>query len=409
MQKWLRQQRSAFLWIDSYSGTKVADWTTSLVLDLIDHTSQLTSFMTLRFCCQKTHQQQPPVTVALVLQSLISQVLESKYECFSDRSPFFTRQRFKAAGNDTELLWTVFHQVLEAAKAPCFLIIDRIGLMQARSPKDENMVFLFIKKLNKLLSLDHMLIKILLTTRVGNNKGSSPALDMAHLAPDAILIRWHHTGSGAVRPYARLPEANPLETIKNSIDSTTGDPFLSEPDTDSESEVENTCSRALMSQSTLVASTKPQDSDEDSFEGSDFGRDPFAEESSDDSFMNTAKSTTLTRKSTMQTISGPNSLDESDTADDWAEDIFGESDGDEDADTLLKSPVTPKTPKIVVAPAEYCPSISKSSSRSIKDEGEIRDGDISSEDGFRSQPFQPNKPNEPRLAPDSDADSDLDF
>ena len=177
------------LWINSHQSSRAADWTSVLATHLIDHSVHLEYLTRLRCFCHGHSPGNAVSTAAIVVQALIFQSLLHHRKRFTMRSVKYTQRRFQEAEDDVEALWALFLEILATAKAKClWIIIDHVNMLQRESgPRGLEDALTLLKLLNQLAEAPNMVVKILVTARVGG-----PA-DFSTEIADTSILSPHHS------------------------------------------------------------------------------------------------------------------------------------------------------------------------------------------------------------------------
>lgn len=352
MRSWMSSEQSAILWVDTYQNQKL-DWASVLLTRLADDCARLHCSVALAHFCQRNLEGDAISTAAILIQSLIFQLISLHHEQFSVRTIELTQQRFQEVRDDAERLWILFLDVLRlVAKEKCvWIVIDHVDILQKETNlKGLENALALLRSLNALADDPDLTVKILITARIGDAARLSTKIAEARILASRHAIitvpRGHHRQEAALlaklsKKVSRLPEPNASLTVPTSLVSV--DSLLFDTDSDSDSregsiaKVKHPTQREPETYAKTAVGGDTGDSDSASL------YDPFA--SSDDS-----EPTTSIHDSAL----GPSSSDDSSDEDFLQEKPFGDfaeikwESADDEGDGRRQS-TPPVTPKIVVA------------------------------------------------------------
>ena len=384
MRSWMSSEQSAILWINTCQKHKL-DWASVLLTRLKDECARLEFSMTLAHFCQGQSTGNAVSTAAILIQSLIFQTISLHHEQFIVRAIELTQERFQAAQDDVERLWTLFLDVLGlVAKEKCvWIIIDHVDILQRETNLRglENALAL-LRNLNALADGSAITVKTVITARTQETARLSTKIAEARILASRHAIitvpRGHHRQESTLlakssKRISRLPEQKASLTVPTDLVSV--ESLLSNTDSDNDSWDESTSKADYTTKEPKTTPTEVDNGDDvlDSDSASLF--DPLA--SSDDS-----ESGAESQKVALHHWSSEDSSEEEFSQEkpfgDFAE-IRWESQDDE-GHQRKQSP-SPVTPKITVAFSRDPPC--SRGSRSGSDNGRVEGNAI---DTKKSQP-----------------------
>ena len=353
MKSWMSSEQSSFLWVDTYQCHKL-DWASVLLTRLTDEYSRLDSSMALGHFCQGHSAGSVVSTAAILIQSLIFQIISLHHAQFTIRGSWLTQQRFQDAQGDVERLWALFLDVLRlVANGKCvWLVIDHVDILQ----RETNLRGLehalgLLKNLNALADDPTMTVKILITARIRDATRLSTKIAEARILAKRHAIitvpRGYHRQAATLlakqsKKISRLQE--PRTSLSVPASPVSVETLLSNNDSDTSSGEESTAivkHTAKKKPETVVAKLEVDGETGESDSASLF--DDFA--SSDDSELINAR---------QEAALHPCSSDDSSDDDISQAKPFGDFaeikwESSEDEGHRRDQGISPVTPKIVVA------------------------------------------------------------
>ena len=134
---WLQTSSSTFLWINTFRRSGLSDWATAFAARIIEFARQIEHMTVLYHFCGNHPSSHSVSTPAVLLQSLIIQLLQLHHKRFTRKIFPFTLEHFSDARNDIEELWGLFVDCCAEANLPCiWLIIDNINNVQRGEDHD---------------------------------------------------------------------------------------------------------------------------------------------------------------------------------------------------------------------------------------------------------------------------------
>lgn len=125
MRAWLQASSSNLLWVNTVKRAGPSDWATTLAIRIIEHAGRLDNMAVLYHLCGNHPPSSQLATPAVMLQSLIMQIIEQNRQQYVRKVPPFTLEHFQGAQDDVHDLWDLFLACCAEAKAPCiWLIVD---------------------------------------------------------------------------------------------------------------------------------------------------------------------------------------------------------------------------------------------------------------------------------------------
>ena len=352
MRSWMSSEQSSFLWVDTYQCHKL-DWASVLLTRLTDEYSQLDSSMALGHFCQGHSAGSVVSTAAILIQSLIFQIISLHNAQFMVRATGLTQQRFQDAQGDVERLWVLFLDVLRlVVNGKCvWLVIDHVDVLQRETNlRGLEHALALLRNLNALADDPAMTVKILVTARIRDaTRLSTKIAEAKILAKRHAIItvpRGYHRQAATLlakqsKKISRLQEPNTSLSIPANLESV--ETLLSNNDSDTSSGEESTAivkHTAKKNPETVVAKLEVDGETGESDSASLF--DDFA--SSDDSELINARQEAALHPSSDD--SSDDDISQAKPFGDFAE-IKWES--SEDEGHRRDQGISPVTPKIVVA------------------------------------------------------------
>ena len=238
MRTWLSSEESGIVWIDSQQVTKHADWMSVLVTHLIDDVARF-KYTRLRYFCHGHSHGNSVSSAALLIQSLIFQLLLLNHKRFLVKDTKFTQKRFEDAQHDLEGLWALFLDVLVSANVTCvWIFADHVDVLRgdADSEGQQNALKL-LRWFNELVERPQMTVKILITARIGGpvplHKENADGLVLSPHHPIIHVPRGHHRSEATfVAKYSmkrsRLPDTSEPKSLEAPENAVSVDNLLAE-------------------------------------------------------------------------------------------------------------------------------------------------------------------------------------
>ena len=368
MRSWISSEQSSILWVNTYQGRKL-DWASVLLTRLTDEYSGLDSSMALAHYCQGLSAGSVVSTAAILIQSLIFQIISLHHTQFTIRATGLTQQRFQDAQGDVELLWALFLDVLRlVADGKCvWLVIDHVDILQRETNlRGLEHALALLRNLNALADDPAMTVKILITARIRDAARLSTKIAEARILAKRHAIitvpRANHRQAAtllakASKKISRLQEPNASLSVPASVVSV--ESLLFNTDSDTNSEEESTA------KAKHTAKKKPETEIAKLEIGGDTGESDSA--SLFDDFASSDDSEPITAR--QEAAIHPCSSDDSSDDDISPAKPFGDFakikwNSSDDEDHRTNQCISPVTPKIVVAfskdPTRSCGSRSAS-------------------------------------------------
>jgi hypothetical protein len=247
---WLQASFSSLIWINTFRRSGLADWGTAFAVRLIQDAAKFQDMTVLHHFCGNHPSTWTVSTPTVVIQSLITQLLQQHHKKFIRRTFPFTLEHFQDAREDIEELWDLFQSCCAEAEVLCvWIIIDNIDNIQRGDDYDS-----FIRGLQRLTEEASRVFKIFITARTS---GTPRSIIDAVLAVEPYLPRTatvtvpkaqSSTAAAALlskqKRLARLPESYseaspaPKPDIQDLLESSEED-LLSEEEIDTSTFVES--------------------------------------------------------------------------------------------------------------------------------------------------------------------------
>jgi hypothetical protein len=159
---WIETNHSSMLWVNTQKVYGIADWASSFSTKIIEYAGKMEYIMVLYHFCGNHPPSHEVSTVAVTVQAMIMQVLQTHHKKFVSRKLFpFTLEHFEDAAEDMMELWSLLISCIAEAGLPCvWLVIDNVDSLQKGSDWD-----FFISALQELSEGDAKLFKIFVTAR----------------------------------------------------------------------------------------------------------------------------------------------------------------------------------------------------------------------------------------------------
>jgi hypothetical protein len=124
---WLQASMSSLLWVNTFRRSGLTDWATTFSTRMIGYAQRVDNMTVLYHLCGNHPKSQSISTAAVLLQSLIVQVIQQHRKKFIRKVFPFTLEHFQDVENDMEELWALFCSCCAESGAPCvWIIIDHI-------------------------------------------------------------------------------------------------------------------------------------------------------------------------------------------------------------------------------------------------------------------------------------------
>jgi hypothetical protein len=128
---------------------------------MIEYASKIDNMMVLYHLCGNHPTSDQVSTSTVVLQSIITQVIQQHYKKFVRKVFPFTLEHFQDVRDDMEELWELFSSCCDECRAPCvWLIIDNVNNLQKGEDYDD-----LLSGLQNLLDTSSRVVKIFISAR----------------------------------------------------------------------------------------------------------------------------------------------------------------------------------------------------------------------------------------------------
>ena len=124
---WLQTSMPSLLWVNTFRRSGFTDWATTFSSRVIEYAQKVDNMTVLYHLCGIHPGSQSISTAAVLVQSLIMQVIQHHHKKFIRKAFPLTLEHFQDVENDMEELWALFCSCCAESGAPCvWIIIDHI-------------------------------------------------------------------------------------------------------------------------------------------------------------------------------------------------------------------------------------------------------------------------------------------
>jgi len=120
---WLQTSMPSLLWVNTFRRPGLTDWATTFSSRMIEFAERVDDMTVLCHLCGNHPGSQPVSTPAVLVQSLIMQVIQQHHKKFTRKAFPFPLEHFQDVENDMEELWALFCSCCAKSGAPCVLIV----------------------------------------------------------------------------------------------------------------------------------------------------------------------------------------------------------------------------------------------------------------------------------------------
>jgi hypothetical protein len=169
---WLQTSMPSLLWVNTFRQSGLTDWATMFSTRMIEYAEKVDNMTALCHLCGSHPASQSISTAAVLVQSLIMQVIEQHHKKFIRKAFPFTLEHFQDVENDMEDLWTLFCSCCAESGAPCvWIVVDHIDNLQKGEDYDA-----LLHGLQQLTEDGSRVFKVLISAR---STGTPPAISEA--------------------------------------------------------------------------------------------------------------------------------------------------------------------------------------------------------------------------------------
>ena len=189
MKLWGQMDESSMIWVNGHRNTRKADWMSVLARKVVGHVKELEEVTVLRHFAIDAYGHKTGSTVGSVLHSMVFQALQKhRLRFLSNRSGLLCVTKFEEAKDDVEKLFKIFEEVVRSSKTSCiWLVIDHIDILKKKSRLED--ITKFLGMLNNMMDQEPIILKVLVTARVGGSKFLSDiARKVGAIAPQHAII-----------------------------------------------------------------------------------------------------------------------------------------------------------------------------------------------------------------------------
>jgi hypothetical protein len=127
MRAWLQASSSGIIWVNSVKRAGPSDWATTFATRIVEYAAKIDNMTVLYHLCGNHPTSSPVSTPAVMLQSLIMQLLEQHHKHYVRKVFPFTLEYFQDVQDDIHDLWDLFLKCCAEARVPCvWLILDHV-------------------------------------------------------------------------------------------------------------------------------------------------------------------------------------------------------------------------------------------------------------------------------------------
>lgn len=125
MRGWLLASSSGLIWINAVKQPGPSDWATAFAVRMVEDAAKVDNMAVLHHFCGNHPASSPVSAPAVMLQSLIMQLIEQRHKHFGRKDFSFTLEYFRDAQDDIHELWDLFLKCCAEAKVPgIWLVLD---------------------------------------------------------------------------------------------------------------------------------------------------------------------------------------------------------------------------------------------------------------------------------------------
>jgi hypothetical protein len=125
MRAWLQESSSGIIWVNTVKRAGPSDWATTFATRIVEYAAKIDNMTVLYHLCGNHPTSSQVSTPAVMLQSLIMQLLEQHHKHYVRKVFPFTLEYFQDVQDDIHDLWDLFLKCCAEARVPCvWLILD---------------------------------------------------------------------------------------------------------------------------------------------------------------------------------------------------------------------------------------------------------------------------------------------
>jgi hypothetical protein len=254
---WLQTSMTSLLWVNTFRRPGLTDWATTFSTRMIEFAEKVDNMTVLCHLCGNHPGSQPISTPAVLVQSLIMQVIQQHHKKFTRKTFPFTLEHFQDVENDMEELWALFCSCCAESGAPCvWIVIDHIDNLRKGEDYDA-----LLHGLQKLTKDDMRVFKVFISAR---STGTPPAISKAaengsessHIATITVPRAQSSMGVALMskqKRIARMPDSHSEHDMVPKADI---DALLNSSEEDSESGAESNKGFRVESPTSFASPTK---------------------------------------------------------------------------------------------------------------------------------------------------------
>jgi hypothetical protein len=239
VREWLQTSMPSLLWVNTFRRPGLTDWATTFSTRMIEFAEKVDGMTVLCHLCGIHPGSQPISTPAVLVQSLIMQVIQQHHKRFTRKAFTFTLEHFQDVENDMEELWALFCSCCAESGAPCvWIVVDHIDNLRKGEDYDA-----LLHGLQQLTDDKSRVFKIFISAR---STGTPPAISEAaeddSEDPRIVTITVPRGESSTAvalmskqKRMARIPDSHPKDDTVSKADI---DALLNSSEEDSESDTE---------------------------------------------------------------------------------------------------------------------------------------------------------------------------
>jgi hypothetical protein len=124
---WLQASSSGIIWVNTVKQAGPSDWATTFAIRIVEYAAKIDNMTVLYHLCGNHPTLSQVSTPAVMLQSLIMQLLEHHHKHYVRKVFPFTLEYFQDVQDDIHDLWDLFLKCCAEARVPCvWLILDHV-------------------------------------------------------------------------------------------------------------------------------------------------------------------------------------------------------------------------------------------------------------------------------------------
>lgn len=237
---WLQTSLPSLLWVNTFRRLGLADWATTFATRVIEYAEKVDNMTVLCHLCGNHSGSQPISTAAVLVQSLIMQVIQQHHKKFIRKVFPFTLEHFQDVENDMEELWALFCSCCAESGAPClWIVIDHIDNLRKGEDYDA-----LLHGLQQLTEDGSRVFKIFISARsTGTPAAISEAAEIeskgSRIATITVPKVQSSTAAALMSKHKRIARLPDSHSQNDTVSKADIDALLHSSEEDSESSAES--------------------------------------------------------------------------------------------------------------------------------------------------------------------------